>query len=264
VRLAHGVELGSSELVVMPDRRRRSAATSSEPAWHGACLGGAPRVRLSKGADMRSASLSLAVLLSTVFSAALAPRAPQADGLEPEVELVLELNGYPLEVRVDEPFQVSVGEDCVSGVLRKRDRRRFELDGLVFSYPSYLAFRADLAQPAAQRWTLTGNEVELALIRHVDPRLPARTLLEAEVERLKGAGEADVRYEHLSLAGERRTGRVVRTMQDGVGVQRRVFALSNGEDVFVLVLAENLDARGKPVAEGAELVRLLEETFRLR
>ena len=209
-----------------------------------------------------AASLSLAVLVSA--STVLAPRAPQQDGLEPEVELVLELNGYPLEVRVDEPFQVSVGEDCVGGVLRKRDRRRFELEGLVFSYPSYLAFQADLGEPAAQRWTLTGNEVELAVTRHVDPRPSARTLLEAEVERLKGASEAEVHLEHLELAGDRRSGVVLRTWQDGLGVQRRVFALSHGEDVFVLVLAENLDARGKPVREGAELQRLLEETLRLR
>jgi hypothetical protein len=216
---------------------------------------------------MRSASLSLAVLsavLSSGLTTVLAPRAPQANGAEPEVELLLELDGYPLAVRVDEPFLVSVGESCVSGVLRRRDRRRFELPGLAFSYPSYLAFRGDLGEPAAPRWTLTGNEVELALTRHVDPRPPARTLLDAEVERLRGSAEAEVRYEHLQLAGERRTGRVVRTWQDGVGVQRRVFALSHGEDVFVLVLAENLDARGKPVSEGAELVRLLEETLCFR
>jgi hypothetical protein len=212
---------------------------------------------------MRSAaSLSLAVLVS--LSSVLAPRAPQADGLEPEVELLLELDGYLLEVRVDQPFQVSVGEGCVTGVLRRRDRRRFELDGLAFSYPSYLAFRADLGELATQRWTLTGNEVELALTRHVDPRPSARTLLEAEVERLRGASEAEVRLEHLELAGDRRRGLELRTWQDGVGVRRRVFALSHGEDVFVLVLAENLDARGKPVREGAELVRLLEETFRFR
>lgn len=210
---------------------------------------------------MRSAVLlSLAVLLVPV----LAPRTPQADGLEPEVELVLELDGQALPVRIDEPFQVACGEGCVSGVLRQRNRRRFELSRLVFSYPSYLAFRAELADPRAPRWTLTGNQIELALTHHVDPPRSARTLLEAEVERLQGSDEAEVRFESLQLAGERQSGRRLRTWREGVGVQRRVFALSHGEDVYLLVLAENLDARGKPLEEGEELLQLLVETLRLR
>lgn len=203
-------------------------------------------------------------LAALLMLALLTPKAPQQDGREPERMYRIEIDGQAFAARVDEPLFASVGEASAWLVLRRAGTRLFALERLELAYPEWMAFRVELESAEEERWALTGQDVSLTISRHVTPRRSARDFLEQLADDLQLRSGERIEWQHLTLAGESRTGRAVRASEDGRVVQRRVFTLSHGEDVYVLTVAENLDRNGRSLAEARDLLQLLTDTLRLK
>ena len=197
------------------------------------------------------------IALFSLFSMLPAHAAPQADGLEPPAQYVLQINGKPTPLSLDKEISLNTKTGRTRFLLSRGATRRFDKSGVKFDYPTDYGFEADLSDSKIAIWTLSGRSSTLMLQRFplVGPAL-LRDQMTRELTRQYGAKNVVVRPASLFLGGREVEGKRLHVSLARQRLVQEVFAFSNPKYAFVLMI-QDAPQGGKESAETRSLKTML-------
>ena len=175
----------------------------------------------------------------------------------------LDVEGRSVEVELDTPVELDLGEGKVEVTLRVRPYRVFDFAGVRFHYPRHLGFEADLSSPPTSIWTLDGNNVVIMVQRYEgldDSDLILETLIESMIEQY-GAENVDRKESSMRLGDERLDGTSMRVTVAGTRIDQSLYAFPSGGSSIALMLQDSLTDDDKPTAEAQDAFEMMRETF---
>ncbi|HEX8234738.1 MAG TPA: hypothetical protein VF600_02185 [Abditibacteriaceae bacterium] len=185
------------------------------------------------------------------------------DGQEPAAEYVLEIDGKARPVALNKEFRVPVNAGNARMKLSLRPLRTFNKSGVRFQYPTQYTFEADTSDPTVTHWAVSGNNSILML--HRFEKVEASAALQAVTSELVSQfGKSNVKVNAVSMVLDRRkvAGKRLNVMLAGQKVVQEVFAFSNRESTFVLIVQDTTQDNGKETPETTRLKKLLAASLR--
>jgi hypothetical protein len=187
--------------------------------------------------------------LSVFIVCVLAACCTADDSAEPPIVYTLEVDGRPVTLQPDTPFQLEGSFEDPTLTLRGAQTRTLQADGITFNYPAYFTFEADISDPEVKTWTASGNDVTVMLFSF-SAEVDARALAESTAEALQ-ARDIQVEPVKVKLGEQDREGvKATMPLLDQTVIQRVLTLPPSSKGSRLLVLQE---VRGQGAGEAAEL-----------
>lgn len=209
---------------------------------------------------------SFPLLVPTVAAFLVAPPRTSPlrddDALEPPMEFRLLRGEQATPVRLDEPFQLQTEAGPIELVLVVDPLRTFRRDGISFKYPREYVFEADMENPRATVWTLSGNDALLMLTRYPDLMDPEE-LRDTTAESIQEdyGEDSDVMSVSCTVGSKELSGRRVTMRIGDVLLIQDVYAFNSEEKSYLFILQDSPDDLDTPTEEFSELLDLLSSTM---
>jgi hypothetical protein len=206
---------------------------------------------------------SLTVLVVGLLAAA--PAAPEAPGAEPRVEMVLEVDGKPVTVELDQPFTVQVGGRAVPMRLTVRPDRQFDKAGIRFRYPRAFTFAFDHNESGVDTWTMRGGSASLFLMRFPGKHDPETLLTQMtdsmakrfDAQRVK-LGDAKLTLKGRTLAGKRLEAKLANQ-----AIRQDFYTFDGPDNSFILLVQDQHRPDAQASDEVGGVLDLLSKSLEL-
>lgn len=186
---------------------------------------------------------------------------------EPPLDLVLEVDGREIPVRLGQPFEVKTGAGKTRMVLRARETRLLERAGVSFRYPFRFVYEEELDGPVST-WTIEGSDVTIILqsLPRLMPEAMIRRQVEEETEgQYKGMEllRSDVT---LELGEDRGSLPGVRFEVDiaGQAIVQEMFLFPAGGAFALLILQDSPGDRDHETQEMAGVREMVRQSLQIR
>lgn len=190
------------------------------------------------------------------------PKRQKSEPVEPPLEFVLEIDGKPVPLELDEPTSTEVGGQSVPVKLSVRPYRTFERGGVRFRYPNHYEFEDEEDAPGVSMWTFTGNDNTLMLFKY--PKEEPEAALKAMVDAtLAQHGKRGVKQAActLKLSNRELTGKRIDVSNPDAFLRQELFAFAEGDSTYLLVIQDTPEANRKTTPETTAATRMLSESF---
>lgn len=209
----------------------------------------------------------LLILTATLAGASFARAGDGDTAAEPPLELVLEIDGKPIEVKLDAPFKVDVNGKPTKMKLSAKPHRTLNIDGLQLRYPSAFTFEFDKSDPTMPQWSVSGNDSTISVARSTEQGTPAEAI-DGFVEGFCGSlqiptpktSDVTLKIGDTTARGQQ----FEATLFDVLRQRIEVYAFQHGRHVYLLTIQQNLNDSGKPTEESIRAVRMLRESIALK
>jgi hypothetical protein len=202
------------------------------------------------------------LLSCALLGGMLVPRYGEGD--EPPLRFALEGADGTLDIEVDRPFELTVGDRSVPFVLRAKPTRVLAVGGFALEYPRNMSFEFE-TDGNITTWTLDGNDV-VVIVQRIHGAGASSGLADSIGEGIARAYEGHrttIAPCEARIGGRRITGRRVEIDLLGNDIVQDVLPLCDaGDAAFVLILQDTRDEGGASSAEDRLVRELLATAFR--
>jgi len=213
-------------------------------------------------------SLSVAVVISIFHpsSGCSAPPPIKArEAQEPPVRYSLTVGDKTLKLTEGQSVDLDGSFTNPKVTLRAEPTRTFSLHGITFDYPRGYTFEADLSEPAAKTWTLSGPSCVL-MVFVMQEKLTAATFADALINRY---GKQSCRITNpnaeLNLGKHKCPGVAVKLNIAGQLLAQEIYLVeSHGRETKLLVIQDSLGEQDKPTQERQMTVEIVAKSFELK
>lgn len=183
---------------------------------------------------------------------------------EPPLRYQLTVDGKSHTLLLDRPLELNIGGRPVKLKLQAANYREFAIAGVRFHYPCQMSYEVDKSTPGLTIYTLDGNDAVIMLMCP-GQILGKDELLKETVANLKaeyGKGKVVEEPLELKLNGSLLRGSRLRIQLLGQSLIQDCLGFRHQGRSYLLILQDS-PRGGKPSPEGANVVKLLQRSFRL-
>ncbi|MCU0962478.1 MAG: hypothetical protein MUF48_20475 [Pirellulaceae bacterium] len=205
----------------------------------------------------------LTVLLSLLYWACGSPPAPGTDeSKEPPLEFAVIVDDKSVTINEGQTIQLDGTFTNPRISVTPQPYRVFPYQGITFKYPRSFTFEADLADPDAKHWTLTGNDLTIMFFV-MNARLTTGEFANNMIDQFGrenckvNDANAKITLGSQSLSGT--------SIQVTVATHKMVMDIyripSRGEVTKLLVFQDSLDDTGNRSKEGRQTLEDMKASF---
>jgi hypothetical protein len=213
---------------------------------------------------LRAFVTGLLAALSLTLSARPSPADEAQDGVEPRLEMALEIDGKRVPVSFDEPFFVGAGAER-RATLRVAPTRLFARGPIRFRYArEYVFAYSEDSADSPTSWTFSGKDTSIMLFRvgAAGPS-PAENVVSMAVDKIvarSSGANAKTRPVSIALGGRTLSGKRIETNVQNVILRQDVVGFRARGEIWMLILRD-LPREGAATPEAERVLALLKETF---
>lgn len=202
-------------------------------------------------------SLAMGVL---TLCCATQVRAQVEETAEPSMLLSVEIDGQERTVRLGEKAQWKGDFTDPSLKVTVKPYREFRYGGLDLRYPTEFTFEADLEDPPAKIWNLSGHTVEFMVFRDALDLLTPEEMIRATASEIEGKiGEVEQR--EIKLGQQTLKGARAKVAVGSYNMLLEAYTVPmNGRSQTMLMFIDDWN-EGQGSAEGRKLMKMLKQSF---
>ncbi len=209
----------------------------------------------------RIATLSLLFLTLCVGCGAPANGNPD-ESKEPPLQFIVTVGNRSVAITEGETVRLDGAYTDPTITVTPQPFRVFRCQGISFKYPRSFTFEADLADPDAKTWTLSGNDFKIMFFVSNSP-LTSTGFADGMIEQF---GRENCRVidanAKITLAGQPLSGTTIRITVATHELVQDIYQLpSRGGVTRLLVLQDSLDDARDRTSEGRKTLKELESSF---
>lgn len=160
-----------------------------------------------------------------------------AESVEPALQYTLEINNQQHDLVLNQPITLNGNYNNPKIVLKAAMVKKFTYGNVMFDYPAYFSWEADIVNANKKSWTLSGNDFKIMFFV-----FPQRLSLDGYVGSLaKSFGEDNTRIENMqrTLGTEKLKGKKLFVIIAGTAVNLEVYPLPTKSGTRFLVLQDS-------------------------
>jgi hypothetical protein len=210
--------------------------------------------------------MAVLVVLSLEVAAPAAPATQPAkpeEASEPPEQMVLEVDGKPVPVELDQPFTAQISGRAVPMRLTIRPDRQFDKAGVRFRYPRSFSFAFDHNPSGVDTWTLRGASTSLFVMR-----FPARHEPESLVTQMTEAmgkrfdpSRLKLSDTRITLKGQTLAGKRIVAQLPNQEIRQDFYAFDGPTNSFILLVQDQHRPNTEASDEVGGVTDLLSKTF---
>ena len=186
----------------------------------------------------------------------------------PPLRLYLEQGNERVDVRIDKPFELTVGGETVSLTLRAHPTRILDIGSVRFEYPKDYVYEFDDETDGVEMWTVEGSESLCMLHRYSIPFMNKAGVLDMIIRATEDQLGNHLTKEpcEVALGGLKLEGTRLEIAIGDIRVLQDFYLLpTTGTETVVLILQDTIDVEiGERQTEGfRRLLELLDKTLQV-